>query len=84
MSPEEVDRAQVERRHRRAAWPVRAFRLGEEPSDDLSATTTGEERLAMVWPMTIDAFSSAGGLPRPTPRNEWPVRIRSLGDSEVG
>lgn len=33
-------------------WPVRVYRLGEEPTDDLSATTTADERLAMVALLT--------------------------------
>lgn len=37
-----------ERSRERAHWPVRIYRLGEEPSDDLSATTTAEERIEMV------------------------------------
>jgi hypothetical protein len=37
-----------ERRGERAHWPVRIYRLGEEPSDDLSATTTAEARIEMV------------------------------------
>jgi hypothetical protein len=32
----------------RETWPVRVYRLGEEPGEDLSATTTVEQRLAMV------------------------------------
>ncbi|MEO8501992.1 MAG: hypothetical protein ABI565_13825 [Vicinamibacteria bacterium] len=70
-----------ERRRRRATWPVRRFPLGEEPGDDLSATTTAEERLAMMRPLAEDAFSrSASEL---IPRSQWPVRIRRLGDPGV-
>jgi len=32
----------------RHEWPIRIFPLGEEPRDDLAATTTVKERLAMV------------------------------------
>src|SRR5687768_4182193 len=38
----------------RGHWPVRVFRLGEEPSEDLSSTTSPEERLAMVWTLTLE------------------------------
>jgi len=37
-----------ESRARRGSWPVRKFRLGSEPSDDLSDSTTAEERLEMI------------------------------------
>jgi hypothetical protein len=58
----------------RAAWPIRRYRLGEEPGDDLSATTTAAERLAMVWELTLDTWASAG---KPLPaysRAETPIR----------
>ena len=58
------------RRH----WPVRKLRLGDEPGDDLSATTTVEERLAMMWPLAVEAWSLTG---QPIPeyqREDTPVR----------
>ena len=58
----------------RRTWPVRKFRLGAEPPDDLSAFTTPEERLAMMWPLALEAWELAG---RPLPtysRGEAPVR----------
>lgn len=63
--------------HRAAArnsWPIRKHRLGEEPSDDLRNSTTAEERLDMMWQLTVDAWSLSG---KPIPvynRNEAPVR----------
>lgn len=59
----------------RRSWPIRTFRLGEEPSDDLSATTTVAQRVAMVWQLTLDSWASAG-LAIPTyPRHEMPVKV---------
>ncbi len=58
----------------RRSWPVRKYRLGEEPSDDLRDSTTAEERLQMMWQLAVDAWSLAD---RPIPdynRNEAPVR----------
>jgi hypothetical protein len=60
----------------RRAWPVRTFHLGAEPGDDLSATTTPEARLAMMWPLTQEAWGLSG---RPMPaygRAETPVGLR--------
>lgn len=63
----------------RSDWPVRVFRLGEEPGDDLSATTTPEERLAMVETLTLEAFALAG-LARPSySRAQSPMARRPLG-----
>jgi hypothetical protein len=57
-------------------WPVRVFALGSEPGDDLSATTTPEERLSMVHTLTLEAWSLTG---QPWPsysRAETPVTRR--------
>jgi hypothetical protein len=59
----------------RASWPVRVYRLGEEPDDDLSATTTAEERLAMMWPLALDAWASSGRPMPDYPREKTPVRV---------
>lgn len=72
------DAAASERRRARAAWPVRKFRLGEDPDDDF-ADTTVEERVAMVWQMTLDAWSSAGREIPTYRRSEMPVRVLRQG-----
>jgi hypothetical protein len=73
-----VDEEQERRRARaagRAGWPIRRHRLDEEPDEDLSATTTAEERLGMVWQLTLAAWASAG-LPIPDyPRDQAPGRV---------
>lgn len=63
------------RRRARSTWPIRRFRLGEEPGDDLSGSTTAEERLAMMWPLAVEAWTAAGrSLPTYT-RERLPARI---------
>ena len=63
------------RRDARGSWPVKAFRLGEEPGDDLSERTTPEERIAMMWRLAIDAWTLAGRrLPAYT-RDRMPGRV---------
>ncbi len=59
----------------RRSWPVRAYRLGEEPAEDLSAVTTAAERLAMMWPLALDAWAAAGRPLPDYPRHQAPVRI---------
>jgi hypothetical protein len=62
--------------HDRHSWPVRAYALGNEPPDDLSATTTPEERLAMMWPLALEAWELTG---RPLPqyeRRQTPLSLR--------
>jgi hypothetical protein len=61
-------------RAHRQSWPVRKYRLGSEPSDDLSDSTTAEERLEMMWPLALEAWSLSGEpLPDYT-RSAAPVR----------
>ena len=55
--------------------PIRVFRLGEEPGDDLSDCTTPEERIAMMWPLAVDAWTSAGRRLPGYSRDRKPGRI---------
>ena len=65
---------QRERAAGRAGWPVRRFELGQE-SDDLSAVSSAEERIAMMWPLALEAWSLAG-LPLPDyTRENMPGRL---------
>lgn len=66
----------MHRSDRRSRFSVaRAFPIGSEPEDDLVDRTTPAERLAMVWPLTREAWSLAG-LPVPEyPRAEVPLRV---------
>jgi hypothetical protein len=71
---EEAD-SREDRRRGRSSWPVHRYLLGHEPGDDLSATTTPQQRLAMVWELTLRAYRLAD---RPLPRyarSEMPGRI---------
>jgi hypothetical protein len=70
-----TDGDQAARRAARGTWPVRRYRLGEEPADDLSSSTTAEQRLAMMWPLALEAWSLTGQpLPDYT-RESIPVRV---------
>jgi len=56
--------AELSEKEMRAAarrdWPIEVYQMGEEPSDDLSATTTAEERLGMMWELAKTAWVLAG------------------------
>lgn len=67
----------------RGSWPIRRYRLGEEPRDDQSELSTPEERLAMMWDLALDAWSLMGRPIPDYPRNETPVSCRpsSVGDA---
>lgn len=67
----ETERSGPSRRH---GWVVRKYLLGHEPGDDLSASTTPEERLAMMWPLALEAWALMGnGIPD-YERRDAPVR----------
>lgn len=60
--------------------PARIYRLGEEPDQDLSDSTTASERIEMVALLTRRAWELSG-RPWPTiPRAEWPVAVIRSGD----
>lgn len=63
------------RKAARASWPVAVYRLGEEPSDDLSETTTATERVAMMAELAEAAWRVAGRSLPSYPRNAIPGRV---------
>jgi hypothetical protein len=78
---DEVGDAAALRRAARARWPIRRFRLGEEPPDDLSDVTTVTERIAMMRELADAAWRVAG---RPVPaydRRSIPARLFRPGES---
>ena len=63
---------------RRRELQARVFRLGDEPGDDLSATTTVEQRLEMVVELSRRMWELTG---QPVPsytRSTMPVVVRRL------
>ena len=78
MSDESKEVGRRARALARRNWPVRKLRLGDESGDDLSATTTAEERLAMMWPLAVEAWSLTGRQMPEYRREDAPVRRRSL------
>src|SRR5579862_1977700 len=44
----------------RSSWPGRVFRAGERPPDDDVVPGTVAERLAMMWPLAVDAWAMRG------------------------
>ena len=59
----------------RANLPIRTYLPGQEPGDDLSATTSPEERIALVWELSRRMWDLTG---RPMPdaaRSGLPIRV---------
>lgn len=61
---------------RRASWPVRVYRLGEEPPDDLSGLCTPEQRLAVMWDLAVEAWALNGQRIPDYARHATPVTCR--------
>jgi hypothetical protein len=63
------------RRKARASWRIAVRPLAAEPDDDLSDETTAAQRIAMMWPLAVEAWRLAG---RPLPaysRTNMPSRV---------
>lgn len=77
--------AATRRARKRRSWPVVVTTLRDQPTDDLSASTTLEERIAMMRPLALAAWQVAGlALPRYR-RSRTPIRIlRRREDQETG
>ncbi len=63
------------RRRLRANWPVARYRLGEEPPDDLSDSTTPVERVAMMAGLAEAAWKLAGRALPHYERSNMPGRV---------
>ena len=55
--------------------PARVYRLGDEPMDDLTSTTTAAERIELVAELSRRAWELTGKPWPSLPRKEWPVTI---------
>lgn len=71
----ESDNPEEQQRERRAKWPVVRRRLDDDFENDVASATTPEERIAMMWPLAVAAWTLAG---RPLPtygRENIPARL---------
>jgi len=69
----------AERRQARANWPIRRVALRDETLTDARDTSTVDERLALVWVLTLRQWEFAG---RPLPtyaRAAMPGRLIRTG-----
>jgi hypothetical protein len=67
------------RRKARSGWPVVVRQL-DDNTDDISDLTTPAERIAMMWPLALEAWRLAG---RPIPdydRTHAPSRVFRPGE----
>ena len=80
------DPAANDRAGARKSWPIRRFRLGEEPTENLVGSTSAAQRLAMVGELTERGWALSGkAIPRYS-RAETPlrrVRIRGVLVSDI-
>lgn len=67
----------------RAAWPIRRITLDAEGDSSTDAPASAEERFAMVWRLTRDAWALSGRPMPDYPRAEAPGRLRRLDEEET-
>ena len=67
--------ASSEVRARRAAAPIRVYRLGGEPPDSAAIGLSVERRIALVWELTQRLWELGGRPVQSLPRAEWPVQV---------
>ena len=80
---DDAAKQRAERRRQRADdWPVRAYRLGAEPSMDPLDRSNVDERLARMWPLARAAWSVAGNAMPSYARKDIPGRMLRLGGSD--
>jgi len=53
--------------------------MSKHVEDDLSASTSVEERLGMMWPLSRDAWLLSGRSIPAYARDQTPVRLSKLG-----
>ena len=59
----------------RKDYPIRILKQGEEESDTYLENTTAEERLLMMWPLTVRAWAFMGEDIRESRLSRHAVRI---------
>jgi hypothetical protein len=78
---DEGDDSRERRARARASWPVVKFRLGEEPGDEVWAAMTPEDRVRLMWPLTVDAWILAGRAIPDYDRASTPARLFRPGEA---
>jgi hypothetical protein len=68
------------RRRARAQWPITRHDLNASVSDDLSDVTTPAQRIAMMWPLAVEAWRVAGREIPHYARSEAPGRLFRAGE----
>lgn len=67
---------------RRQFSRVRIYRLGEEPGPDISRHTTAEQRIEMMWPLAVEAWSLTGRAMPAYDRAAMPIRVVGIGAAD--
>ena len=59
----------------RSHWPIRKYRLGEEPEDGFVQGLTMEENFRITMELSEANYSLTEAGPKRLPRNQWPIRV---------
>jgi hypothetical protein len=74
--------SRAERRAQRRKWPVRVVPLREERPVKLGDEVTAEERMAMMWQLTQEAWAIAGREIPDYERSDIPIKLLKRGEHD--
>ncbi|MDE0693060.1 MAG: hypothetical protein OXI55_12585 [Gammaproteobacteria bacterium] len=62
----------------RSHWPIRKYRLGEEPEDGFTQGLTMEENFRITLELSEASFALTPAGRKRLPRDQWPIRVLQL------
>ena len=62
----------------RSHWPIRKYRLGEEPEDGFAQGLSMEENFRVTMELSEASYSLTAAGRKRLPRDQWPIRIVRL------
>ena len=68
-------REDAEPRADRSHWPIRKYRLGEEPEDGFTRGLTLEENFRITMELSEATYSLTEEGRKRLPRDQWPIRV---------
>lgn len=80
MNELQEERAKL-RRANPSRWPVRRYRLGEEPIADPLDQRSATERVAAMWPLAVSIWTLSGRSLPEYERSQMPGVVLRAGSS---
>ena len=62
----------------RSHWPIRKYRLGEEPEDGFAHGLSMEENFRLTMELSEASYSLTEAGRKRLPHDQWPIRVVRL------